>query len=290
MVKRVLLVFIACLIALPVFANGQKETPKGNTAAAGTSTTSLERTVNDPRLFHPGKLTVATGDPVYPPWMMDNDPSNGKGFESALVYALAAKLGFKKDDVVWVRKTFDEGIAPGPKPYDFNIQQYSVTEARRKFVDFSIVYYQPEKAVVALPSSNFSKAKTFADLRKAKWGATIGTSDLDYIENVIGYKDAAVFNDQAATFQALLAKQIDATVISLPTALYVTAVQVPQAKIAAILPSDPNDHGFGLVFEKGNPIVPWINEGLKAIISEGVVAKLTKQYLIGDKKIPEISK
>lgn len=233
---------------------------------------------------------MATGEPVYPPWMMDNDPSNGEGFESALVYALAAELGFSKDDVVWVRQTFDEGIAPGPKPYDFNIQQYSVTDDRKKFVDFSIVYYQPEKAVVALPSSNFSNAKTFADLRKAKWGATIGTSDLDYIEKIIGSEDVAVFNDQAATFQALLAKQIDATVISLPTALYVTAVQVPEAKISAILPSDPNDYGFGLVFEKGNPIVPWINEGLEAVINKGIVADLTQKYLIGDESIPEISK
>ncbi len=290
MVKRVLLFFIVCLIALPVFAAGQKEAEKKDSAAVSTDTASQERTVNDPRLYNPGKLTVATGDPVYPPWMMDNDPSSGEGFESALVYALAAELGFSKDDVVWVRQTFDEGIAPGPKPYDFNIQQYSVTDDRKKFVDFSIVYYQPEKAVVALPSSNFSNAKTFADLRKAKWGATIGTSDLDYIEKIIGSEDVAVFNDQAATFQALLARQIDATVISLPTALYVTAVQVPEAKISAILPSDPNDYGFGLVFEKGNPIVPWINEGLEAVINKGIVADLTQKYLIGDESIPEISK
>ena len=246
--------------------------------------------INNPDLFQPGKLTVATGEPVYPPWMMDDNPASGVGFENGLIYALAKKLGFKKEDVVWVRQTFDQGIAPGKKPYDFNIQQYSVTETRRKFVGFSMVYYKPEKAVVALPKNDISKAKTFDDLRKVRWGATIGTADLDYIEQIIGKTDVAVYNDQVSTFQALLSHQIDATVISLPTALYVTAVQVPQATIAAVLPHDSSDLGHGLVFEKDSPLIGWIDEGLKAIIADGVVADLTSKYLIGNKSIPEISK
>ncbi len=246
------------------------------------------KSINSSDLYTPGKLTVATGEPVYPPWMMDDNPAGGIGFENGLIYALAEKLGFKKEDVVWVRQTFDQGIAPGKKPYDFNIQQYSVTEARRKFVTFSTVYYKPQKAVVALPKKGVSKARSFKDLRKLRWGATVGTADFDYIETVIGQEDVAVYNDQAATFQALLSDQIDATVISLPTALYVTAVQVPEATIAAVLPHDTKDLGHGLVFEKDNPLVDWINEGLEAIISEGVVDKLAKKYLIGKDSIPEI--
>ncbi len=252
-------------------------------------TAGNEKSVNSPHLFQKGKLTVATGEPVYPPWMMDDNPAGGVGFENGLIYALAKKLGFKREDVVWVRQTFDQGIAPGKKPYDFNLQQYSVTEARRKFVTFSMVYYKPEKSVVALPKSGISKAKTFKDLRKARWGATIGTADLDYIEKIIGKEDIAVYNDQAATFQAILSNQIDATVISLPTALFVTAVQVPEASIVAILPHDPKDLGHGLIFEKDNPLVEWINEGLEAIIADGVVADLTSKYLIGSSAIPEIS-
>jgi polar amino acid transport system substrate-binding protein len=249
-----------------------------------------KNTTQDPGLFTPGKLTVATGEPVYPPWIMDDNPEGGEGFENGLVYALAEELGFAKEDVVWVRQTFDQGITPGKKNYDFNLQQYSITEERRKFVDFSHVYYSPEKAVVALPNNDISNAKTFADLRKVRWGATIGTSDLSYIENIIGVKDVAVYNDQVSTFQALLAGQIDATTIELPTALYVTYVQVPESTIAAILPHDANDLGFGFIFEKDNPIVDWINEGLDAIIAKGVVADLTARYLIGDDSIPEISK
>lgn len=285
MTRRILLILLVLsLFALPIFAGGQQEAP-----AAG-DTTATEKTPNDSRLYTPGKLTVATGEPAYPPWMMDDDPEAGIGFENGMIYALAEELGFAKEDVVWVRQTFDQGITPGAKPYDFNIQQYTVTDERKEFVDFSIVYYQPEKAVVALPGSGASNAKSFDDLKKLKWGATIGTADLDYIENMIGVENTAVFNDQIGTFQALLGGQIDATCIELPTALFVTAVQVPEAKIAAILPHDPKDLGHGLIFEKGSPLVGWINEGLEAIIAKGVVADLTSDFLIGDDSIPEITK
>jgi polar amino acid transport system substrate-binding protein len=282
--KIIFVLLILSLFAFSVFATGSQEEQTESSKAAGE-----KNTPSDPGLFQPGKLTVATGEPVYPPWMMDDNPAGGEGFENGLVYALAEELGFAKEDVVWVRQTFDQGIAPGVKEYDFNIQQYSITEERSQFVDFSDVYYNPEKAVVALPGSVISNARSFADLREVRWGATIGTTDLSYIENIIGAGDVAVYNDQVSTFQALLAGQIDATTIELPTALYVTFVQVPEATIAAILPHDSNDLGFGLVFVKDSPLVDWINEGLNAVIAKGVVADLTSTYLIGDDSIPEIS-
>ncbi len=282
--KRLLFALLILVIALPAaFA-----TPTSETADMGDDT-SLYNTPDDPRLYEPGKLTVATGEPVYPPWMLNDDPAGGEGFESALVYALAEELGFDRNDVVWIRQTFDQGIAPGAKPYDFNIQQYSITEERREFVTFSDVYYQPDKAVVALPDSGISQARRIADLRNVRWGATIGTTDLAYIEDVIGVDDVAVYNDQAATFQALLGDQIDATVISVPTAYFATAVQVPEATIAAILPADPNDQGFGFVFEKDNPIVDWINEGLAAIRADGTIDAIATEWLAGAGDIPEIS-
>ncbi len=284
MIRKILLVLLICLLALPLFAGGKSEEP------AAAETVGMEGTINDPGLFTPGKLTVATGEPAYPPWMMDDDPAAGIGFENGMVYALAAKLGFDRDDVVWVRQTFDQGIAPGEKNYDFNIQQFSVTEERAEFVDFSEVYYRPEKAVITIPGSPIIDAKSFEDLRKANWGATIGTADLSYIENILNVKDITVFNDVAGTFQALLAGQIDATCIELPTALFITFVQVPDAIISAVLPTDPNDLGHGLIFEKGSSIVGWINEGLEAIIADGVIADLTKEYLIGDESIQVISK
>ncbi|MFP4484011.1 MAG: substrate-binding periplasmic protein [Spirochaetota bacterium] len=288
MIRRVLalVLILAVGFSFALFAAGEAE---DSGTEDGEDTTELERTPEDPRLHEPGKLTVATGDPVYPPWMMDNDPAGGEGFENGIVYALAEEMGFDRDDVVWVRSTFDQGIAPGNKPYDFVIQQYSVTEERREFVDFSMVYYQPKKAVIALSDSPVANATSIEELRDAKWGATIGTTDLDYIENRIGAEDVAVFDDQVGTFQALLGGQIDATTQSVPTALYATAVQVPEAEIVATLPADPNDKGHGLVFEKGNPIVPWVNDALQAIIDRGVVEELRRQYLVGDESIQEIT-
>lgn len=283
MIRRLVFILIICLVAFPLFATGIGEEPEA------ADDTAMMETPSDPRLYEPGKLTVATGEPVFPPWMLDDNPEGGEGFESALVYALADELGFDREDVVWIRQTFDQGIAPGPKPYDFNIQQYSITEDRKEFVTFSDVYYQPDKAVVALPDSGISEARSFADLRDVRWGATIGTTDLDYIEEIIGADDVAVFNDQAATFQALLGDQIDATVISVPTAYFATAVQVPEAEISAILPADPNDQGFGFVFEKDNPLVDWINEGLAALKADGTIDELATIWLASAGEIPEIA-
>ncbi len=248
-----------------------------------------ENTPNDPRLFTPGKLTVSTSEPSYPPWVLDNNPESGEGFEAALVYALAEQLGFKRDDVVWVDVTFDGAIAPGPKNYDFSIQQISVTPDRAKVATFSDVYYQSDKAVIALPDSTVASAKSFADLKQARWGVAVGTTDFDYVTNVLGIDNAAVYDDQAGVFQALQGGQIDATIAALPTALYATAVQVPEAKITAILPKDPNDEGLGLLFASGNPIVPWINEGLAAIRDNGTIDALVQKYLVADPNIPVIS-
>ena len=258
-------------------------------ALAALPAAAQENTPGDPRLVTPGKLTVGTGDPVYPPWMLNNDPASGEGFENGLVYALAAKLGFAPGDVVWVGETFEQTISPGRKSYDFAIQQISVTEERAKVVSFSQVYFQPDKAVVALPDSPVAGARSFADLRAARWGAAVGTTDLAYLEAVLGVDNAAAYDDQVGVFQALQARQIDATVVALPTALFVTAVQVPEAKIVALLPPDANDRGHGLLFELGNPLVPWIDAALSELKADGTIDALKAQYLVADPDLPVIT-
>ena len=257
--------------------------------ALGQPAVATERTPQDPRLLTPGKLTVGTGDPVYPPWMLNNDPAGGEGFENGLIYALAAEMGFERDDVVWVGNTFDQTIAPGQKNFDFAIQQISVTEARAQVVTFSQVYFQPEKAVIALPASPIEGATSFADLRGARWGAVIGTTDLAYLETILDVQDAAVYDDQIGVFQAMQAGQIDATLAALPTALFATAVQIPEAGIVAILPPDANDRGHGLLFQFGNPLVEWVDAALGAVIAAGTVEELKAQYLVADPDLPIIT-
>jgi polar amino acid transport system substrate-binding protein len=254
------------------------------TAAGGDSCA-----VEDLALHEAGVLTVATGSEVYPPWMMDNDPAGGQGFENGLVYALAEEMGFTADQVTWVGTEFFEAIAAGDKPYDFNIQQYSITPERTEVVSFSAPYYEPDKAIIALPGSAIASATSFDELRAANWGATIGTTDLDYLENVIGIEDVAVFNDQAAVFLALSAGEIDATVAAIPTALFVTAVQAPDSSIVALLPKDANDAGLGMLFEKDSALTPCVDAALERLYAAGTVDALVAQWLLPAEDIAYIT-
>lgn len=246
-------------------------------------------TVDDARLIQPGMLTVGTSDPVYPPWMLNDSPESGEGFENALIYALAEEMGFAREQVQWVRLTFEQIIAPGDKPFDFAINQVSVTPARAEVVSFSQIYYQSDKAVIALPGSPVIGATTIEALRGARWGAAIGTTDLAYLESVLGVSDVAVYDDQVGVFQAMQAGQIDATVTAVPTALFATAVQIPEASIVAILPPDGADEGHGLLFEHGNPLVPWVDAALGRLIEAGTVQEMVDTWLVADPNLPRIT-
>ena len=307
MLRRRLYIVLALSLVLAACGDGSSDdttTTAGDvttTAAAEPTTTEAETTTtaaadvcstDSEALFEPGKLTIATGEPVFPPWMIDDDPTNGQGFESAVAYALAEELGFAADDVQWVRTTFDEAIAPGERPYDFNMQQYSITEERDEIVDFSIPYYTAQKSVVALDGTAAASAATFADLAGVNWGATIGTTDLDYIVDVIGIPDAdvAVFNDQAGTFAAMAAGQIDATVIGLPTAYFVTAVELENAVIAGVLPRQGDEgDGMGLLFTDGNPYVECVNAALQTLNDNGTIADIDAEWMQAGGDIPEIT-
>ena len=307
MFRRRLYIVLALSLVLAACGDGSSEdttTTAGDvttTAAAETTTTAAETTTtggadvcstDSEALFEPGKLTIATGEPVFPPWMIDDDPTNGQGFESAVAYALAEELGFAAEDVSWVRTTFDEAIAPGERPYDFNMQQYGITEERDEIVDFSIPYYVEQKTVVALEGTAAAGATTFAELAESNLGATIGTTDLDYIVEVIGVPDAevAVYNDQAATFAALAAGQIDATVIGLSTAYFITAVEIDNAVISGVLPDvGGTEGGMGLLFTDGNPYVECVNAALQTLTDDGTLSALGDEWLEAGGDIPEIT-
>ncbi|MEM9712778.1 MAG: ABC transporter substrate-binding protein [Actinomycetota bacterium] len=237
----------------------------------------------------PGQLTVATGEPVFEPWMVDDDPTNQQGFESALVYALADRLGFAAENVAWVRTGFDEAIAPGDKPYDFNIQQYSITEDREEVVDFSVGYYQVEQAVIGAADSPVASAATIADLADTNLGAAIGTTSLDYVENVIGV-EAAVYDDNVAAKAAFDAGQVDGIVFDLPTAYFITAVEIPEADIIGVLPRvGDTPEELGLLFEDGSPLVSCVDEALEAMQADGTIDGLEDEWLNQGGGIPSIS-
>jgi polar amino acid transport system substrate-binding protein len=258
------------------------------TAADTTTTTTVEAcTVDQLNLVEPGVLTVATGEPAFPPWVSGidgenfDDPASKTGFEAAFVYELAAELGFSDDQVVWVRTGFDEAIAPGPKGWDFNIQQYSITETREEVVDFSIPYYETRQALIALADSPVIGATSLADLADAKLGAQIGTTSLDYIEDVIQPNEqAAVYDTNSDAKSALEARQLDGIVVDLPTAYFITAVEITDATIVAqfAAPATEPDR-YGLLFAEGNSLVTCVNGAIETLSAAGVLDALEQEWL-----------
>lgn len=276
----------------PTTAPSVEDTTAGTEAGSAPAQAGGECGPDSDVWSAPGTLTVATGEPAFPPYVIDDDPTSGEGFESAVVYAVAEQLGFAQPDVTWVRTTFDEAIAPGEKEYDFNIQQYSITEERDEIVDFSMPYYSGQKALLVPGDSPAASATTFADIEGLKFGATIGTTDADYITETIGIadEDVAIYDDQAATFAALDAGQIEATVIGLPTALYITGVEMPQISIAGVLPRQGGEgEDMGMVFAEGNPARDCVNTALEALTEDGTLAALDEEWMQGGGDIAEIT-
>jgi polar amino acid transport system substrate-binding protein len=251
-------------------------------SAAPSATSSAQCSKDSLQTLTPGKLTVATDKPAYPPYFEDDDPANGKGFESAVTYAVAQQLGFASGDVTWVTVPFNKSYAPGDKDFDFDINQISITPARQKAVDFSDGYYTVNQAVVALDDSPIANATTIDELKKAKLGAQVGTTSLDYINTVVQPEQAAmVYNDTNDAKHALEAKQIDGIVVDLPTAYYVTAAEFKNAKIVGQFPEQAGGEQFGLLMAKGSPLVACLNQAISKLKSSGELTKIQDEWLAG---------
>ncbi len=233
-----------------------------------------------------GMLTIGTDSPAYEPWFVDNDPSNGKGFESAVAYAVAAQLGFSADEVMWVKVPFNNSYAPGPKKFDFDINQISITPARAKVVDFSDGYYSAAQAVITLKKDGATPS-SLADLKGLKLGAQTGTTSLTAIRDQIQPdSDPLVFQNTNAAKQALLNGQVDAIVADLPTAFYITAVEIPGSTLAGQFQATGEQEEFGMLFQKGNALVTCVNEALAALESDGTLAGIEQQWLSDTVDVP----
>ena len=217
--------------------------------------------------------------------VIDDKPETGNGFEGAVGYAVAKQLGFATTDVVWVRTTFDSAVTPGAKNFDFNLQQFSITPDRQKAVDFSSPYYTAPQAIVSFKGSKIDGKTSIADLKGAKLGAAVGTTSLDAISNQIGSKPQ-VFNDNAAGVSALKNKQIDGLVVDLPTAFYLSGVEIPQGIIVGQLPSTGTGDQFGLLLSKGSKLTSCVSAAVDAITKDGSLAAITDKWLATDAGAP----
>jgi polar amino acid transport system substrate-binding protein len=217
----------------------------------------------DLTLVQEGVLTIGTDSPAFPPWFIDDDPSNGEGFESAVAYAVAEELGFTAEEVEWVVVPFNNSFAPGEKDFDFDINQISITEERDQAVDFSDGYYDVNQALLGFADSEIAAATTLDDLKGFQLGAQVGTTSLDFINDVIQPEsEALVYDTNADAKAAFDAGQLDGLILDLPTAFFVAAVEIEGSAVIAQFPSGDDPEQFGMLFEEGNPLRDCVNEAL----------------------------
>jgi polar amino acid transport system substrate-binding protein len=275
--------------AVFVFAGcGEKEEPAATDqqTAATPSGPSCEK--GDLKLASSGQLTVGTDKPAFPPYFEDDDPTNGKGFESAVAYAIADQLGFDKSDVKWKVVPFNASFKPGPKDFDFDVNQISITDQRKRAVDFSDPYYESPQAVIAQKKASAASASSLADLKDASIGVQIGTTSLDAVNaSIQPSKQPKVFDDSNAVVTALKQGQVDAAVVDLPTALFLTAVEIPSAKVVGQF-SAPGGDTWGALLEKDSELTACVSKAIADLKSSGELDKITERWM-GSETAPELN-
>ena len=282
------LIGLLAVAGLTLSACGGSSESSDTTAAAGTS--GNECTTG--KTLAEGKLTIGTGNPAFSPWVENDAPESAEGFEAAVAYAVATQLGFSTENVAWVRTSFDEAIQPGAKNFDFNLQQYSITDERKQTVSFSDPYYTTNQAIVGYADSAAASATTVAELQGLKFGVQSGTTSLEFLNTVVmPTNEPFVYDDNAAAKAALEAKQIDAIVVDLPTAFYISAVEIEGTKVIGQFPAGEGTVAdqFGLVFDLDSPLVECVNVALAALKESGELATIEQTWLSDKTSAPVIS-
>jgi polar amino acid transport system substrate-binding protein len=286
--RKLLLLVVAVLLAVAAAGCGGDDEDEAAAPATTAEAATDECAKENLDLVTPGRLTIGTDNPAFPPWFGGqekapwkiSDPRSGQGFESAVAYAVAEELGFQRSEVEWVVVPFNNSFKPGPKNFDFDINQISYSDARAQAVDFSESYYDVNQAVVALNSSKIANAKSIADLKDAKLGAPVGTTSYAYIvDNVKPSQQPGVYDTLNDGVSALKAKQIDGLVVDLPTAFFITAAQVENSKIVGQFPAVGEQERFGMVFEKGSTLDDCVNNALATLKNSGRLDEIQQEWL-----------
>jgi polar amino acid transport system substrate-binding protein len=235
-----------------------------------------------------GVLTVATDKPAYPPYFENDDPTNGEGFESAVAYAIGKHLGYPPAKVKWTVEPFNSSYAPGPKDFDFDVNEISITPPREKAVDFSAPYYTANQAIVAVKGSNASKATSLDGLKDAKIGVQISTTSQEAVEEQIDpSSEIQVFNNSNDVITALKNGQVEAVAVDVPTALYVTAVQVPDATVVGQFPAPGGDQ-WGALLDKDSPLTACVSRAIEEMRQSGELGKITTRWMSQAAGAPEL--
>ena len=276
LLKSLLLLCLAGAAVFVAACGGSDDTD----STSGDSTVALSDCTPDTlETLSSGTLTVGTDKPAFPPYFEDNDPTNGEGFESAVAYAIADQLGFGEEQVEWTVVPFNSSYAPGPKDFDFDINQISITPKRAEAVDFSSPYYTADQAVVALKDSDAAGATSLEELKGADFGVQIGTTSLDAVTEVIQPdNEPQVFDTSNDVVSALKQGQVDAVVVDTPTALYLTAVQVTDGTIVGEFPAPGGDE-WGALLAKDSPLTDCVSAAVDELESSGELDRIQEEWI-----------
>ena len=279
MALRSVLLVTATVSVVAACGEGAEEEP--DTAQTAETPISADCSPENLETLTPGTLTIATDEPAFEPWFVDDDPANGQGFEGQIATAVANELGFGPDEIEWVRVPFNAAIQPGPKTFDFDINEFSITDERSEAVDFSAPYYDVTQAVIAMVDTPAADATSLADLSDVKIGAQVGTTSLAAIEEVIQPSvEPSVYNTNDDAKAALVAGQIDALVLDLPTAFFVTAAEIEGSTLVGQLPPTEGEvEQFGLVLDKDSPLTECVSAAVEALSAEGVLEDAEQTWL-----------
>lgn len=277
--RLVLAALLVVALAFTLAACGDDDSAAESTAADTTAASDVACTRDQLATVTAGTLTVGTDKPAFPPYVIDDDPTNGKGLESAVAYAVAENLGFTKDEVTWTVVPFDTSFAPGAKKFDFDINQVSINPQRAKAVDFSTPYYTTPQAVLVPADSPYATATSVTDLKDARFGVQVATTSLDAVNEVIApSKQPRVFNNSVDVVRALKNGQVDAIVVDLPTAIYLRDAEVEGSSIVGQFEA-PGGDDWGLVLAKGSALTPCVDRALAEVRDSGELASITEQWI-----------
>lgn len=294
----------AAMAGLLLAACGDDETISSDTTAAETTVAAADTTTApatggeaaacaDGKTLEAGSLTIATGDPAFPPYVLDDAPESGEGFESAVALAVAKELGFEGDAVKWVRTSFDTAVAGSDSNNDFNLQQFTINDERKEVVSFSDPYYTANQAVLGYVDGPGKDVTKLSDLKSLRLGAAAGTTSLQFILDVIQPEaEPFAFNSNADAKIALDNDQIDAIITDLPTGLYISAVEIEGTKVFGQFPIDAGGAGdqWGLLLSKDNPLTECTNLALAALTASGELATITETWMGEWSEAPTLSK
>ena len=273
------LLALATVLVLFVAACGDDDESSSSDESSGSTVSLDDCTPDQLQTVADGQLTVATDDPAFPPYFEQDDPTNGQGFESAVAYAIADELGYSEDDVKWVVEPFNSSYAPGPKDFDFDLNQISITDKRAEAVDFSVPYYTAKQAVVALKDSDAADATSLADLQDANIGVQIGTTSADAVtDSIQPSSDPQVFDTSNDVVSALKNGQVDAVVVDVPTAFYLTAVQVTDATTVGQFDA-PGGDTWGALLEKDSPLTDCVSAAITSLSDSGELGDIEQTWI-----------